>query len=94
MDEYFTNVWIIALIVMINQFAFLYLRTKNVYYISHDKIWLSIFTGALLGISWLVSAGLSIDALYKLQWQPIIGYLVGGSLGTYYAMIRRKKQIL
>jgi hypothetical protein len=93
MNNYFTNVWIIALIVLVNQFAFLYLRTKNVYFIAHDKILLSILTGMLLGISWLVSAGLSIDAIFKLQWQPIIGYLLGGALGTYYAMIRRKKEL-
>lgn len=93
MELYLTNVWSVAFIIMINQFAFLYLRTKNVYQIAHDKIWLAIVTGMLLGISWLVSAGLSIDALYKLQWQPILGYLLGGALGTYYAMIRRKKEL-
>ena len=91
MNELLLNPWYTALIIMVNQFAFLYLRTKNVYQIAHDKIWLAIFTGMLLGITWLVSAGMSIDALYKLQWQPIIGYLLGGALGTYYAMIRRKK---
>jgi hypothetical protein len=93
MLNYIDNTWITALIILVNQFLFLYLRTKNVYQISHDKIWPAIATGMLLGISWLISAGLSIDALFKLQWQPIVGYLFGGAVGTYWAMIRRKKEL-
>ena len=86
MFEYITNPWISALIVMSTQFIFLYLRTKNISYVAEKRIFLSVSTGTLLSITWLISVAFSVNAISLLEWQPILGFTVGGALGTYYAM--------
>jgi len=86
MFEYITNPWWSALIVLITQFLFLYLRTKNVLYITKNQIFLAVTTGALIGLMWLTSVTFSIDAIAKMDWQPIAAYFIGGMIGTYYAM--------
>jgi uncharacterized protein YebE (UPF0316 family) len=90
MFEYITNPWWSALIVMITQFLFLYLRTKNVIYITNNETFLAVTSGALIGLMWLTSVTFSIDAIMKLEWQPLLAYFIGGMIGTYYAMKLKK----
>lgn len=91
MFEYITNPWVSAIIVMITQFMFLYLRTKNITYIADKRVFLSVFTGTLISILWLISISFSVNAISLLDWQPLLGFLIGGLFGTYYAM-KIKKQ--
>lgn len=90
MFEYITNPWWAALIVMLTQFTFLYLRTKNIIYITNKQVFLAVFTGTLIGVTWLISITFSINAITNLEWQPILGYLLGGAFGTYYALKIKK----
>lgn len=90
MFEYITNPWWAAFIVMLTQFAFLYLRTVNIIYIAENKMFLAVVSGTLIGIMWLISITFSINAITNLEWQPIAGYLIGGAYGTYYAMVVKK----
>jgi len=92
MFEYIGNPWYIALIIMITQYVFLYLRTLNVIYVAEKKITLALLTGVSISVCWLIAITFSINAISNLQWQPIIGYLVGGLLGSWQALVFNKKQ--
>jgi hypothetical protein len=45
-----------------------------------------------IGVSWLVSVTIGMNALMDLQPLPIIGHLLGGVIGTYIGLIREKKR--
>jgi len=91
MFQYVTNLWYIALVVMVTQFMFLYLRTISIIYIAERKTIKAVLSGVLTGVTWLLSITLSINAINNLEWQPIMGYLIGGALGTYFAMTIKNK---
>jgi uncharacterized protein YebE (UPF0316 family) len=83
MEELLTNPWLSAIIVFITQIVFLCFRTLNVQYTAEHKIWPAIFTGNMVGISWLISVSIGVKSIMALEILPIIAFLVGGSIGTY-----------
>lgn len=90
MEQYITNPWMSALIVLITQILFIYLRTINVVHISQGKRLEAIISGMGIGIFWLVTMALGANAVLKLQWQPIIAHLIGGAVGTYWGFNNKK----
>ena len=59
--------------------------------LTKNQIFLAVTTGALIGLMWLTSVTFSIDAIAKMDWQPIAAYFIGGMIGTYYAMKIKQK---
>ena len=89
MDSIAMDPWLSALVIFINQIVFLYARTLNVIYTAEKKVLHTLISGNIIGIAWLVSISLGANALLTMQWQPIVGYLLGGSAGVLMAF--RKK---
>ena len=91
METIINNPWLAALIVLLTQVIFLYFRTLNVMYTAEKKILLSIVTGNAIGLAWLISIAIGANAIMEMQWQPIVGHILGGTLGTYWGFKTRKK---
>lgn len=84
MKEVISNPWLAGLVVLITQIVFLYFRTLNVMYTAEKKLWPSILTGNAIGIAWLISIAIGAKAIMEFQWQPLLGHILGGSLGVYW----------
>jgi hypothetical protein len=53
-----------------------------------------MLTGVGIGVSWLVSVTIGMNALMDFQPLPIIGHLLGGAIGTYIGLfLEKRKQI-
>lgn len=89
--EIITNNEIIAsIVILLTQIVFLYFRTLNVMYTAEKKVIPAILTGNMIGISWLISITIGVNAIMNLQLLPILAHLVGGSLGTYWGFKSKK----
>ena len=75
--------WISAVIVLVTQIMFLYLRTINVIYTTERKLWPTIISNTGVSISWLLSVGISTNSMLTGEWQPILAFLIGGAIGSY-----------
>ncbi len=82
-SELIQNPWFAALIVFVTQIAFLYLRTINVIYTTEKRVWPTILSNMGVSISWLLSVSISLNSLTSGSWQPILAFLLGGTIGTY-----------
>lgn len=82
--------WLSGVIVFVTQLIFLYLRTLNVMYTAENRIWLAIITGQGIGLTWLISISIGATAVMQLQIPAILGYLIGGALGTWLGFKQRK----
>ena len=91
MENITSNVWLITIIILFMQMAFLYLRTLNIIYTANRKILASIITNNLISIIWLFSVFIGIQAIMSMEWQPIVGYILGNTIGTYLGFINKKK---
>lgn len=90
MIEVINNPWYAGGLVLITQIVFLYFRTLNVMYTSERRVLASVLTGNAIGISWLVSIAIGANAILELQWQPVIGHIIGGSIGTVWGFKTKK----
>lgn len=82
-NELVQNHWFAALIVLVTQIAFLYLRTINVIYTTEKRLWPTIFSNIGVSVSWLLSVSISMSSFMSGSWQPILAFLIGGIIGTY-----------
>lgn len=85
------EVWAAA-ITMVVQIVFIYLRTINVAAIADRKLWLSIFSGVGIGLSWMISTSLSVTSVIEFKILPIIAHIIGGVLGTYWGFLTAGKR--
>jgi len=83
--------WIASILIFITQIGFLYLRTLNVIYTSELKMWPTIWTGNGVSLFWLVSMSIGMNSMLTGAWQPIIAFILGGTIGTYYAVKKEMK---
>lgn len=90
MEQLISNPWWAGLIVLLTQIVFLYFRTLNVMYVADRKVLASIITGNAIGIAWLISIAIGANAIMNLQWQPILGHIIGGTLGTLWGFKTKK----
>lgn len=84
--EFLSNPWYAAIVVFITQIIFLYLRTLNVIYTSERKVLGTILTGNGVSVSWLISMSIGLNSMFTGAWQPIVAFLVGGTIGTYWGI--------
>lgn len=80
-----------AIIVLASQILFLFFRTLNIKYTSRDMRLGAVLSGMGIGLCWLTSIKMSIDAIN--DWDPLtIGaYFIGGATGTWIGMSMKKK---
>jgi hypothetical protein len=84
--------WMLAIIVLISQTIFLWLRTLNVLYTTRLQVFPAILTGLGIGITWLIGIAIGVSALLEFEILPILGHLLGGAIGTYMGLIKEKKK--
>jgi uncharacterized protein YebE (UPF0316 family) len=84
--ELLANPWYAAIVVFITQIVFLYLRTLNVLYTSERNVWGAVWTGNGVSVSWLISMSIGLSSMVSGDWQPILAFLVGGTIGTYWGI--------
>ncbi len=92
MNEILSNPYYSAIVVLISQLVFIYLRTINVIYTAERKIKPAIISGLGIGLSWLVSMSIGADSVLKGEILPIISFLIGGSIGTYWGIKKEQKK--
>ena len=90
MNELINNPWWAALVVFITQIVFLYARTLNVMYVAEKRLVQSLVTGGIVSITWLISISIGVNAVMTLQWQPVIAYIIGSSVGVVIAFRYRR----
>jgi uncharacterized protein YebE (UPF0316 family) len=92
MNEILSNPYYSAIVVLISQLVFIYLRTINVIYTAERKMKPAIISGLGIGLSWLVSMSIGADSVLKGEILPIISFLIGGSIGTYWGIKKEQKK--
>jgi uncharacterized protein YebE (UPF0316 family) len=92
MDEILANPYYSAIVVLISQVVFIYLRTINVIYTAERRLLPAILSGNGIGLAWLVSMSIGADSIMKGEIIPIIAFLVGGTLGTYWGIKKESKK--
>ena len=88
------NPWYASVVIFVTQVLMLYLRTINIIYTTKDNIFGAIWSNNGVSITWLLSMTIGLNSMLSGQWQPIIAFLLGGSIGTYWAIKRDKKNKL
>jgi uncharacterized protein YebE (UPF0316 family) len=91
MEEILENKYYSSLVVLISQIVFLYLRTLNIIYTADNKMVPAIITQNGVGLMWLISISIGVKSIMGGDALPIIMYLIGGSLGTYWGMKKESK---
>ena len=84
--------WVSAVIVLITQIMFLYLRTINVIYTTERRLWPTIISNTGVSISWLLSVRKRKNYMITGQWQPIMAFLIGGAVGSYLGIKKESKK--
>lgn len=92
MKDILANVWISALVILLFQIIFVYLRTINVIYTAERKIFAAIVSGAISGLFWLLSMTIGVASILEGKWLPILAHLIGGGLGTYWGITAQMKK--
>jgi hypothetical protein len=92
MDEILANPYYAALVVLISQIIFIYLRTINVIYTAEMKVKPAIISGMGIGLAWLVSMAIGANSIMKGELLPILSFLIGGALGTYWGIRKEIKR--
>lgn len=92
MQEILNNPYYSALVVLFSQVIFIYLRTINVIYTAERRILPAILSGNGIGLAWLVSMSIGADSIMKGEPLPIIAFLIGGTLGTYWGIKKESKR--
>jgi hypothetical protein len=91
--EILQNPWYAAGLVFFTQVLMLYFRTINIFYTTHTDVFGAIWSNNANAIMWLMSMTIGMNSMINGQWQPILMYLVGGSLGTYWGILQERKHI-
>jgi len=92
--ELILNPWHASIIVFFTQILMLYLRTINIIYTTNHNIFGAIWSNNGVAITWLLSMTIGMNSMLSGHIQPIIGFLLGGSIGTYWGLrmeIKKKK---
>ena len=62
------------------------MRTINVIYTTERRVWATILSNIGISITWLFSVGITTKSVMDGSWQPIMAYLIGGVIGTYFGV--------
>lgn len=90
-QQLLANPWYAGILVFFTQILMLYFRTMNIFYTTQQNIFGSIWSNNANAIAWLMSMTIGMNSMINGQVVPIIAYLIGGSLGTYWGIKREQK---
>lgn len=77
-------------VILISQIGFIYCRTINVIYTAEKRIIPAVISGNGIGLFWLVSMSIGLNSVMDGQILPIMAFLLGGSLGTWWGIVKEK----
>ena len=81
--EILSNPYYAAGVIFLTQIMMSLFRTLNILYTTKDDLFGAIWSNNAVSITWLLSMTIGLNSMLTGQWQPILGFLVGGSIGTY-----------
>lgn len=88
--ELLLNPWYASIVVFITQILMLYVRTINIIYTTERNVFGAVWSNNAYALTWLVSMTIGMNSMITGDWQPILSFLLGGTIGTYWAI---KKEI-
>ncbi len=91
MEDLLENQILSSIIVFLSQVAFIYLRTLNVIFTVDRRMWPAIFTGVGIGLLTLISFSIGVKSFLGGEILPVIVFLLGGALGTYWGIKQNEK---
>lgn len=62
------------------------MRTINVIYTTERRVMATIISNLGISVTWLLSIGISTQSVINGEWPPIVAYLIGGAIGTYFGL--------
>ena len=92
MQEILNNPNLSAIVVLFSQIIFIYLRTVNVIYTAERRMVAAILSGNGIALSWLVSMSIGANSVMNGEVLPIVAFMVGGTLGTYWGIKKESKK--
>lgn len=87
MEYILSSPWLSALVVLITQIIFIYLRTINIIYTSDKRVLPATVSSIVLSFAWLISTSIGLNSFLNGQWQPIVAFLIGNGIGSYYGIV-------
>ena len=76
------NPFLTMCVIIVTQIVFLTARTLNVMYTAEKNYLATIITGNIISIFWLITITIGVNSLISGSPLPILGYLIGGTIGT------------
>jgi len=86
LDYILTNPWLAAIVIFIAQLLYMYFRTINVIYTSEMRLFPTMLSGLGLDTSWLISVAIGLTSVMTGDWQPILAFLAGATLGRLWGI--------
>lgn len=71
------------LLLILSQSVFSFFRTLNVRYTAKDNVFMTLTTGAVVKLSWLVSAAIGVNSIIEHDWPTAAIYVISGVVGDY-----------
>lgn len=93
MEYILNNPWLSSIVVLVTQVLYIYLRTLNIIHTGNSDVKSALLSSIWMSFTWLISMAIGLNSVLTGSWQPIIAFLVGNALGTYYGMVRGVKSI-
>ena len=91
LKELLLNPWYASIIVFVTQILMLYLRTINIIYTTERNMVGAVWSNNGVALTWLISMTIGMHSMVSGDWQPIIGFLLGGTIGTYWGLKKEYK---
>ncbi len=91
LETILSNEYYSAIVIFISQIIFIYLRTINVIYTSEKRMLPAILTSNGVALAWLISLSIGANSVVEGEIIPILAFLIGGTLGTYYGIKKETK---
>jgi uncharacterized protein YebE (UPF0316 family) len=92
MEELIQNPWYSSILVFITQILMLFLRTINIVYTTKRYMFGALWSNTGVALTWLLSMSIGMNSVLSGQWQPIISFLLGGLVGTYWGICNENKK--
>ena len=81
--EILVNPLYASIVIFVTQILMSCFRTLNIILTTEDNLWGAVITNNAVSITWLLSMTIGLNSMLTGQWQPIIVFLIGGTIGTY-----------
>ena len=75
------------IILILSQVLFSFFRTLNTRYVSRDKILMSLVTGTIIRVLWLITTYIGISAIFEGDYAVASVYVVSGVMGDYFSFL-------